>query len=207
MPTIVIAGEIDTDKAGIVLSHIADLKQTGAPPICVQILSPGGEAPAGFAIYDALVNYPGPVQTEVWGECGSIAAIIFQAGDLRTMAPRSEMLIHNARLVPGGAPAGANELKDQSAMTRKMDAMYQQVLHERTGQSLKRIQAWCKREKTFTPDEAMEFGFADEVLPSFRSEVMDEVVEQTGNVKEGAQVPAPPNTLCLIDGGSGGCDE
>ena len=89
-----------------VKSFGSELKQ-----LSIKINSGGGDVIEGFAIYDYLntIKKSGvTVNTEGIGIVGSIATVIFQAGDERMLHPNTEFFIHNPYVTPFGEPIDAD---------------------------------------------------------------------------------------------------
>ncbi|PTT90266.1 Clp protease [Pseudomonas sp. HMWF031] len=66
----------------------------GATRIRLHISSDGGSTGYGFALYNFLRSLPIPVDTHNLGNVGSMANIVFLAGEVRTAARHSRFLLH-----------------------------------------------------------------------------------------------------------------
>jgi len=74
----------------------------GKIPINIHISSGGGDVDSGIAMYDALRSLPNPIITYGYGTVGSIAVVIFCAGDERILTPNTMILIHPVSAEIGG---------------------------------------------------------------------------------------------------------
>src|SRR5688572_7633766 len=80
--TIYIMGEVDPELARKVIIALEALDREPGE-IRVFMNCEGGNEEDGYAIYDALNMCQNPVRMEGYGNICSIAAAIFQAGDVR----------------------------------------------------------------------------------------------------------------------------
>jgi ATP-dependent protease ClpP protease subunit len=98
----------------------------GARVLFVKIDTRGGNAQAGFAIFDRLRRFSregGIVLTFVSGMAGSVGSVIAAAGDFVIMAPGSKIVLHSARTGDGRSPEALNRhlvrlLASRTSMTR-----------------------------------------------------------------------------------------
>ena len=133
----------------------------------VYINSGGGSVTEGFAIYDRLSTLPCTVNTIVNGMCGSIATVIYQAGKKgkRKMYANSEFFVHNPFWQPSAPdPMEAKDLallqQDLQNAENKIKLFYVGV----TGKTVDELTPLLDRQTTMSANEAIEFGFADEIV-------------------------------------------
>lgn len=129
--------------------------------ITVGINSYGGEVAQGLAIYNALKRSPAKVTTRCDGFACSAASIVFAAGDNRIMSDASLLMIHNAWAYAEG---DANELRKQAdnldKITEPSIKAYMSILDI----SEQDLRALMDNETWISPDDALEMGFATQVL-------------------------------------------
>src|SRR3972149_5798522 len=77
--TILLTGEINKTLAERIIRQLLILEESGSDPIKIFIDSPGGDADAGFAIFDMIRFVKPDVQTIGMGLVASAAAIILLA--------------------------------------------------------------------------------------------------------------------------------
>lgn len=164
--TIEISGYVNNETAQYVYVALLMMKPFGNPDMEVIINSQGGNATAGFYIYDLFTNYKGGITGTVAGKAQSIAAIILQACDIRRCYKHSDLLIHN----PSPGEVGWGNFFDENKLeaTRKVligvrDKMYA-ILQEKTGKSFDEIAEECARDADMDPQKALKFGLIDEIL-------------------------------------------
>jgi ATP-dependent protease ClpP protease subunit len=137
---------------------IAELDRVTAPQIRVEINSPGGDVFDGIAIYNALRSHPATVTTQVDGLAASIASVIVQAGDTRTVQPAGQLMIHNAwGLVVGDR----NDHSDMARLLEQQDEIIAGIYAARSGRDVDEFRALMDAETWLTGDAAVELGLAD----------------------------------------------
>lgn len=129
--------------------------------LVVSLNSPGGDVFAGVSIYNSLVQYKGNVVIEVNGLAASIASVIAMAGDKVVMLPGSSMMIHKPW---SGGIGNADELEKVIDSLNKIEESIVPIYIGRTGLSEDRIKEMLADETWLTPAEAVELGFADEMV-------------------------------------------
>lgn len=133
-------------------------------PITIDINSPGGYVTDGLAIYDQIMRMRRMghhVTTRGCGLVASMAAVIFQAGDVRIMDPRAKMLLHEGSAGAGGT---IGQIEDAKAFIDMLTSDVIDILAERSTLSKRQLAAkWRRKDWWLTADEAVKFGFADKV--------------------------------------------
>lgn len=161
--TILLAGEVDEDIAGEFLAALMRLDETDGL-ITVRILSHGGCSGSGFAIYDAIRLARNDVRTEVFGCAESIAALVFQAGDTRAMAPSATLRLHRGSISNGDRSSTGRDLQQLADDILDTDRRYMCVFELRSGKRHELVRRWCDDSLVFGADEALRCGLADTVL-------------------------------------------
>ena len=126
----------------------------------VRLNSGGGDAFEGVAIYNTLREYKAHKVIHIDGIAASIATIIACAGDVISMADASQYMIHRAWSLGIGNRNDMQKLVERLDLT---DNLMAQVYASRTGQTTDDILNWMDAETWFSPSEAKEYGFVDEV--------------------------------------------
>ena len=165
---IFIGGPIDDDLANIVVAQMLFLE--GDDPdkdINLYINSPGGSVSAGLAIYDTMQYLKCEVSTICIGLAASMGAFLLAAGakGKRKALPNAEIMIHQ---VSGGAQGQATDINIQAEQILKIKKRLNQILSERTGQSVERVTRDTERDNYMSADEARAYGLIDEVFPPRR---------------------------------------
>lgn len=148
------------------------LKEAGRRPLTVNLNSPGGDAFEGITIFNLLVDYPAPITVNILGEAASAASVIAMAGDRIRMYQGSLMMIHSSKAAVMAAIYGnskeirhtADELDQLAEVLDRLDGSVAELYANRTGNSVDDVLALMRAETWMKPDEAVERGFANEVV-------------------------------------------
>ena len=165
--TVWIVGELDETKAYQYVPVIRLLDETPGP-IKVLIMSNGGCEPGGFAIFDTLRTLRNKVITIGFGHIYSIAALIFQAGDERLMAPNCELMMHNGSIGLDGGDTNTDYIEQLAAEAVRNNGRYHRAIATRADLDLQKVSQWCKDEKYFSAEEAVAEGLADRVVVGWK---------------------------------------
>ena len=142
-------------------------EQDANAEIHVRVNSPGGYVFEGTAIYNALAHDPRRVVMHIDGLAASAASEIVMAGDEIRIAANAVIMIHNAA---GFTIGTAADHDDTAEILRRLDAALAKTYAARTGGDLGEIKAWMDAETWMDADEALERGFATEVVEAKKAE-------------------------------------
>lgn len=128
------------------------------------INSRGGNLLEACAIYDALMEIkPKKITAKIYGICGSAATVIACAADEIYMGPSATWFIHEVRSeVEGTSDDMIKCAEDINNFTGKLLNIYA----EKTGKTTEELAAFLKEEKSWTAEEAVEYGWSNGVLNS-----------------------------------------
>lgn len=147
-------------------TFLAELKEVKSNNICVRINSNGGDVFAANAIAAALeelVNNGKCVTCKIDGICASAAVRIALACSKVSIANGAYMMIHK----PSNVLWGYYNSDEMRKCADTLDAIQRgiaSVYATKTGLSEKECEKLMDKETWFTASEAVEKGFADEVL-------------------------------------------
>ena len=165
---IFLSGEIYDEMANLVVAQMLFLEaEDPDKDIFLYINSPGGVITAGMAIYDTMQYIRCDVSTICIVMAASMGAFLLAAGakGKRKALPNAEVMIHQPS---GGARGQATDISIQAEQILKTKKKMNDILAERTGQSLERIRADVERDYYMSAAEAKEYGIVDEVIPPRR---------------------------------------
>jgi len=152
--------DISTESVSGVIKAISILNDLGSDPITLTINSAGGDETAGFALYDIIRGSAAPVFTHGLGQVGSMALIVFMAGDVRTCSERCVFMNHAGSEDLSGKPY---EIETEFRMFKQRESWCNQILAER---SIKDVDYWKRssvyKEVYYTRTEALEVGIITE---------------------------------------------
>lgn len=139
----------------------ADLDALGnVREIRVYINSIGGDVFAGQAIYSMLKRHQSRVSVYVDGLAASIASVVAMAGDVVYMPRNAMMMLHNPwSLAVGNAAVFRKMADDLDKIRESMVAAYQ----DKSGLDRDQIIELMDAETWLTAEEAVKFGFVDEI--------------------------------------------
>lgn len=169
---ITIFGAIGEDfwSEGITAKTVTRQLRAIGGPVEVQINSPGGDVFEGFAIYNALREHPYDVTIKVIGMAASAASVIAMAGNTIQIGAAAFIMIHNCWVLGIG---NRHDLRELADFLEPFDQALADVYVARTGQKEADVKAWLDAETYMSGSQAIDRGFADELLPSDQT-TMDE---------------------------------
>ena len=145
--------------AQLLLLASADSKKD----ITLYINSPGGSISAALAMYDTMRLIPNDVSTLAMGLAASAGQFLLSAG-----TPGKRFAMRHARVLmhqpSGGIGGTAVDIAIQAQNMAHVKRTMQQLTAEHTGQSVETIERDADRDRWFTADEALEYGFVDKVV-------------------------------------------
>lgn len=144
------------------------------------INSPGGSITAGLMLYDIINLVPNDVVTVAVGMAASMGQFLLTVGapGKRFITPHSSVLLHQPH---GGFGGTASDIVSQAKFIQRLKDELAGLTAERTGKTIAQIHLDGDRDRWFTAQEAVEYGFADRIITSF-SEIL-ETNAQKGNQK------------------------
>ena len=161
---IFLGDEVNDATAGLIVAQLLFLESEDPDKdIHLYINSPGGSITAGMAIYDTMQYIKPDVSTICIGMAASMGAFLLAAGakGKRLALPNSEIMIHQPL---GGTRGQATDIEIHAKRILKMKDTLNQILSERTGQPLEKIQMDTERDNFMSAMEAKEYGLIDEVI-------------------------------------------
>ena len=134
--------------------------------INLYINSPGGSITDGMGIVDTINYIKCPVSTICVGLAASMGAVLLASGEKgkRFATPNAEILIHQPLIAGGGLSGQTTEIKIHADHMVKTRHKLNQLLSDRTGQSLETIEKDTERDNYMTAEEALKYGLIDGIL-------------------------------------------
>lgn len=160
---IFIEGEINDEKANLVVSELLYLDSISNDDINIYINSPGGSITAGMAIYDTMNYIKSDCVTIGIGLCASMAAFILSSGTRgkRCSLNNTEIMIHEPL---GGVNGQATEIKIVAERILKIKKKLNVILSRNTKKSLSKIEKDVERDYYMDSDEALKYGIIDKII-------------------------------------------
>jgi ATP-dependent Clp protease protease subunit len=165
---IFLSGEIYDEMANLIVAQMLFLEaEDPEKDIMLYINSPGGSVTAGMAIYDTMQYIKCEVSTLCIGMAASMGAFLLAAGakGKRACLPNAEVMIHQPS---GGAKGQATDIAIVAEQIIKTKERMNQILAERTGQSIETIARDVERDHYMWADEALSYGIVDKIVEARR---------------------------------------
>jgi len=147
------------------LKKFLDSLESDVTDIHVAINSGGGSVVEGWAIYDKLKTSGKKITTIGEGMVGSIATIIFMAGEVRKLHENSRFFIHNPYWQPDSpTPMEADDL---ISLGESLQAEQKKILDfysRQTGTPIEQLETLMQKATDLTSEQAVELGFANEII-------------------------------------------
>lgn len=128
--------------------------------INVFINSDGGDVFAGQTIYSQLKRHKATINVYVDGLAASIASVIAMAGDTVYMPKNAMLMVHNPWTIAMGNAEEFRKLADDMDKIRESIIT---VYADKSGMENEKIIELMDAETWMTAEEALEYGFADEI--------------------------------------------
>jgi ATP-dependent Clp protease, protease subunit len=159
-----IGEEVSDPLANLVIAQMLFLeKEDPDTDIEVYINSPGGNVPAGLAIYDTMQLLKCDVSTTCVGIAASMGAVLLAGGTAgkRYALGNSSIMIHQATGGYQGTMTDARIYLEQA--NRWYDAILN-ILSEHTGKDKETVRRDSDRDYWMSAQEAQEYGLVDRVV-------------------------------------------
>ncbi|MCY4543091.1 MAG: ATP-dependent Clp protease proteolytic subunit [Rhodobacteraceae bacterium] len=162
-----VCGEIDETVSTLAVAQLLFLEsEDPKKEISVYINSPGGEANAGLAIYDAMQYVSPPVSTLAFGQAASMGALLLAGGakGRRYSLPNCAIMIHQSF---GGYRGRFSDVTiHYDYMKRREEALYK-ILVDHTGHEFDEVREAVRGgDRHMEPEEALDWGIIDKIVTS-----------------------------------------
>ena len=129
------------------------------------INSPGGSVPGMLAIRDCMRAIPNDVRTVNLGMAYSAGQFLLSSGTRgkRSAMPHSKVLLHQGSAGIGGT---AMDIAIQADDLRQTRDTVLACIAEDTGQPVQQVEEDSRRDRWFTAQEALDYGFIDTIVGS-----------------------------------------
>ncbi|MFM1950483.1 MAG: hypothetical protein RL418_170 [Actinomycetota bacterium] len=158
-----LGSEVRDDNANEICAKILLLAAEDAEKdIFLYINSPGGSITAGMAIYDTMQYVPNDIVTVGIGMCASMGQFLLSSGTKgkRYATPNTRVLLHQPH---GGFGGTASDIQTQAELIMSMKRQLASITAEQTGKTVEQIMQDGDRDRWFTAQEALEYGFIDQI--------------------------------------------
>ena len=155
--------DVNEHSASVIVAQLLFLESESDKDIHFYINSPGGSVTAGMSIYDTMQFVKCDVSTIVMGQACSMGSLLAQAGTpgKRLILPYARHMIHQPS---GGARGQASDIEIQAREILYLRERLNQILADRTGQSIETIAKDTDRDNFMSADQARDYGLIDKVI-------------------------------------------
>jgi len=161
--TILLSGEINKELAEKTIRQLLLMEAMGDDPVRIFIDSPGGDADAGYAIFDMIRFIRPQVWTVGMGLVASAAAIIQLASpkERRVGLPNSHYLIHQPL---SGIRGVATDIEIHAKELEKLRDKINRLISGETGVPASQVEKDTDRDYWMSATEAVEYGLISKVI-------------------------------------------
>ena len=160
---IFLGSEVRDENANAICAQMLLLNaEDPSSDIYLYINSPGGSVDSGMAIFDTMQWISNDVATVAMGLAASMGQFLLSAGTpgKRYALPDSRIMMHQPS---GGLGGTASDIRIQAEQSLHIKKTMAQLIAQHTGQSVEQIEADSDRDRWFTAEQALEYGFIDHV--------------------------------------------
>jgi ATP-dependent Clp protease protease subunit len=161
-----LGSEVRDDNANEICAKILLLAaEDSKRDIFLYINSPGGSITAGMAIYDTMQFVPNDIVTVGIGMAASMGQLLLTSGTKgkRYITPNARVLLHQPH---GGFGGTASDIQTQAQLILDMKKRLAEITASQTGKTVEQINSDGDRDRWFSAQEALEYGFVDHLRAS-----------------------------------------
>ncbi len=158
-----LGSEVRDENANEICAKILLLAAEDAEKdIFLYINSPGGSITAGMAIYDTMQYVPNDIVTVGIGMCASMGQFLLSSGakGKRYAPPNTRVLLPQPH---GGFGGTASDIQTQAELIMSMKHQLASITARQTGKTVEQVMKDGDRDRWFTAQEALEYGFIDHI--------------------------------------------
>jgi len=161
--TILLSGEINKELAEKTIRQLLLLEDINDDPVRIFIDSPGGDADAGYAIFDMIRFVKPKIWTIGMGLVASAAAIIQLASpkERRLGLPNSHYLIHQPL---SGIRGVATDIEIHAKELEKLRERINCLIADETGNPVSQVEKDTDRDYWMNAAEAVSYGLINRVI-------------------------------------------
>jgi ATP-dependent Clp protease protease subunit len=163
---LVLDGALDDDNGTVLATQLLTMATDDSDhDVALWIHSPGGSVPAMLAIRDVMRLAPCDVSTLALGLACSAGQFLLSAGTRgkRFALPHARILMHQGS---AGIAGSAVEVEVQADDLRHTRDTVLALISEDTNQDVETVERDSRRDRWFSAEEALAYGFVDAVVSS-----------------------------------------
>jgi ATP-dependent Clp protease protease subunit len=170
--------------SGVVNQHMCDVTQAQLMfldsiekrDITMHINSPGGSVLHGLGMVDVMRYINSDVATINTGMAASMGSILLSSGTKgkRSSLNFSKVMIHQ---VSSGSQGHVEDNRISQMESEKYNYILFKMLAENSGRSFEEVLESARRDKWLNSQEALDFGFIDEIITSDRGSSVTQLMD------------------------------
>ena len=160
-----VAGVVNDNMSTVVQAQLMYLDSVEKRDIKMHVDSPGGSVKSGLSMVDVMRYINSDVETINTGMAASMGSILLSSGTKgkRSSLNFSKVMIHQ---VSSGAQGHVADNRISQMESEKYNYILFKMLAENSGRDFQYVLEAARRDKWLNSQEALEFGFIDEVILS-----------------------------------------
>lgn len=161
--TIMVADEVNKKMAQQIMAQLILMEAENDEDIKIFINSPGGDADAGFAIFDMMRFVRPKVKAICTGVAASAAVIILLGAkkENRFSLPNARVLIHQPST---GIHGTAADIQIEASEIIKCREKINRLIAVETGQTFEKVGLDTKRNFWMSAEEALKYGLVNKII-------------------------------------------
>src|SRR4030067_249334 len=161
--TIMVADEVNKKMAQQIMAQLILMEAENDEDIKIFINSPGGDADAGFAIFDMMRFVKPKVKAICTGVAASAAVIILLGAkkENRFSLPNARVLIHQPST---GIHGTAADIQIEASEIIKCREKINNLISVETGRTMEKVESDTKRNFWMSAEEAFKYGLVSKII-------------------------------------------
>lgn len=171
-----VAGVVNDNMSTVVQAQLMYLDTVEKKDITMHIDSPGGSVKSGLSMVDVMRYIKSDVATVNTGMAASMGSILLSSGTKgkRSSLNFSKVMIHQ---VSSGAQGHIEDNRISQMESEKYNYILFKMLSENSGRSFDEVLESARRDNWLNSQEALEFGFIDEIIVSEKGSSITKLME------------------------------
>ena len=161
--TVMVTDEVTKKMAQQIITQLLLLEAENNDDIKMYINSPGGDADAGFAIFDMMRFVKPKIKAICAGVAASAAVIILLGAkkENRLSLPNARVLIHQPST---GIHGTAADIQIEASEILKCREKINRLISVETGQTVEKVESDTKRNFWMSAEEALKYGLVSKII-------------------------------------------
>lgn len=171
-----VAGVVNDNMSTVVQAQLMYLDSVDKRDIIMHVDTPGGSVKSGLSMVDVMRYINSDVATINTGMAASMGSILLSSGTKgkRSSLNFSKVMIHQ---VSSGAQGHVEDNRISQMESEKYNYILFRMLAENSGKTFEEVLESARRDKWLTSQEALDFGFIDEIITSEKGSSVTQLME------------------------------